>query len=400
MATKTDARTNARTDAERSAPTKGLQTQDLYWIWTLAGAMTLGLGAIVLFTTTVPNTGGRWASAAAAFLLAGACLLSGGLVGFLFGIPRALQNDEEERDDSGRSRYRANTNLEQISDWLTKILVGVGLTQLGALPGWVAGIAERWRDPLGGSALAEVFVLVLLVYFLTCGFLFGYLWTRLFLLGALTRADLGAVLQTFRDQIETQQERDVASFGVVYGHLQPDAEGPPEASEEEVSRAVLEASPTIRAQVFSLAVKARKEGYRNPELRHLVERTIPVFDALVESQGDQGSHTYLGQLAYSLKDQAHPDWEAATRKLDEAIRRRGPWRRHGYVIYEANRAQCRIHLDAAFARNEPSAPDERRRIVEDLRAASTWKITHEWLAQPPFAEWLALNKISEDELAV
>src|SRR5205085_11890184 len=28
-----------------------------------------------------------------------------------------------------------NTNLEQISDWLTKILVGVGLTQFGSLRG-------------------------------------------------------------------------------------------------------------------------------------------------------------------------------------------------------------------------------------------------------------------------
>ncbi len=27
-----------------------------------------------------------------------------------------------------------NTNLEQISDWLTKVLVGVGLTQIGKLP--------------------------------------------------------------------------------------------------------------------------------------------------------------------------------------------------------------------------------------------------------------------------
>ena len=373
-----------------------LEKHDLYWIWTLAIAIGLGLAAIGLFTAALPAPVSRLASAAAAFLLAGACLLLGGLVGFLFGIPRSLQDEESE--EGGRTRYRANTNLEQISDWLTKILVGVGLTQLGAFPEWVSGIAVGWRGPLGGTDLAQLFVLVLIFYFVICGFLFGYLWTRLFLLGALNRADLGALFDRFQHQIETREERDVAAFGVVYGHLQADAEGPPESSEEEIKTAVLGASPTIRAQVFSLAVKTRKDGYRKEGLAHLVERTIPVFEGLVESQGDQVSHTYLAQLAYALKDQAHPDWEGAAARLREAIRVRGPWRRHGYVIYEANLALCRIHLDSAFAREEPSAPDERRRVLEDLRAASTWQVTREWFEREPIQGWIEINKATADEL--
>ncbi len=35
---------------------------------------------------------------------------------------------------SNKVNYRSNTNLEQISDWLTKILVGVGLTQQTFFP--------------------------------------------------------------------------------------------------------------------------------------------------------------------------------------------------------------------------------------------------------------------------
>jgi hypothetical protein len=68
----------------------------------------------------------------------------GSLIGFLFGIPRTLQLEvpiTPKTQDAGKSdgkddsfRQNVNTNLEQISDWLTKILVGVGLTQLDQAP--------------------------------------------------------------------------------------------------------------------------------------------------------------------------------------------------------------------------------------------------------------------------
>jgi hypothetical protein len=76
----------------------------------------------------------------------------GVLLGFLFGIPRTLQQElppsssppapaaspqSPERVFTGANwsyQQTVNTNLEQISDWLTKILVGVGFTQLHQLP--------------------------------------------------------------------------------------------------------------------------------------------------------------------------------------------------------------------------------------------------------------------------
>jgi len=62
----------------------------------------------------------------AALVWAGACLVSGVMVGFLFGIPRTLQSEQagSKADTEGRGRHaqqgyaqRVNTNLEQISDW-------------------------------------------------------------------------------------------------------------------------------------------------------------------------------------------------------------------------------------------------------------------------------------------
>lgn len=50
------------------------------------------------------------------------------LVGFLFGIPKIYQNTSGY-DGKIKTGFLVNTNLEQISDWFTKIIVGIGLVQ-------------------------------------------------------------------------------------------------------------------------------------------------------------------------------------------------------------------------------------------------------------------------------
>jgi hypothetical protein len=104
---------------------------DVGWMVALLIAILLGLIGVL------------WATAAKGLgiLVAGTFLLLGAIIGLLFGIPRALQQEKVIGDSAGSgtssagsgtaSGYRPNTNLEQISDWLTKILVGVGLTQKG-----------------------------------------------------------------------------------------------------------------------------------------------------------------------------------------------------------------------------------------------------------------------------
>ena len=88
-------------------------------------------------------------------MVAGAAFLGGVLVGILFGIPRTLQTDEPPGDSlSSRTHvgYRVNTNLEQISDWLTKILVGIGLVQLPDIALAVGRLADAIADAMGGSS--------------------------------------------------------------------------------------------------------------------------------------------------------------------------------------------------------------------------------------------------------
>lgn len=134
-------------------------------------------------------TWGDWDSLAVAWLVAGGAFVAGGLLGFLFGIPRSLAG---ARDAADAGDYSPNTNLEQISDWLTKILVGVGLVQFTILAQHAGELVEFLGPAFGGKELGETFAGATLVVFSISGFLSFYLVTRISLPGAFAHADRAA----------------------------------------------------------------------------------------------------------------------------------------------------------------------------------------------------------------
>jgi tetratricopeptide (TPR) repeat protein len=154
---------NAHTAENLETTISGLR----YWLF--------GSAVVVAVYAIGSGFGAPYSSFSHAGLNAAWALAVGALTGFLFGIPRTLQREDSQQATNGRSQ-KVNTNLEQISDWLTKILVGVGLTQLQRLP------ESLWRlgnaFPLGESPALG---LALLLNFLIGGFFGGYLLTRLFL---------------------------------------------------------------------------------------------------------------------------------------------------------------------------------------------------------------------------
>lgn len=137
-----------------------------------------------------------------------ACLACGAIIGFLFGIPRVLQqeaqpaappaNNQSEGNHQAAApatyRLQVNTNLEQISDWLTKIIVGVGLIELRNFPGYLDRASSFIGGGLGGGGNAQVLAGSMIIYFAVVGFLAGYLLTRLYLTGAFKRADEKAIV--------------------------------------------------------------------------------------------------------------------------------------------------------------------------------------------------------------
>jgi DNA polymerase III gamma/tau subunit len=105
--------------------------------------------------------------------------------------PDQQQAGQDSRDT--RIGSEVNTNLEQISDWLTKIIVGVTLVELNPviarLEQAATLIAKSLGEPStkGVSDLSLSFGYAIMVYFVTSGFLGSYLLTRLFLQPAFGR---------------------------------------------------------------------------------------------------------------------------------------------------------------------------------------------------------------------
>lgn len=164
----------------------------------------VGAGGMVLFSKFPHDDGENSWLLGAYLLIACASGLLGGFVGFLFGIPKVVQDltgrgiqvgdnsrlvPREGNPVPHSTRYLVNTNLEEVSDWLTKMLVGIGLTQLLTAPGNLWRVCGEFADDLKLDHAAQTGICALVVYFLTIGFLTGYLMTRLYLSGALARAD-------------------------------------------------------------------------------------------------------------------------------------------------------------------------------------------------------------------
>jgi transcription initiation factor TFIIIB Brf1 subunit/transcription initiation factor TFIIB len=75
--------------------------------------------------------------------------------------------------------------MEQISDWLTKLLVGAGLVELKQLPAAIDSAAQYIAPAMASSTLTVGPALVsvaaaVLIYFSVEGFIGGYIFTRVY----------------------------------------------------------------------------------------------------------------------------------------------------------------------------------------------------------------------------
>jgi hypothetical protein len=165
--------------------------------WDAYQALAIILGVVILGIYAWSKGGLKspdFRTFAVCVLIAAAALAAGLFLGFLFGIPKAAG---EPLPQSGtqtqagqvantpnatvtaqaKASLKANTNLVEISDWLTKMIVGVGLYQLSKLPGKLKLLADYFATVGPPSPL----VLAILGYFGIFGFLLGYLWARIYL---------------------------------------------------------------------------------------------------------------------------------------------------------------------------------------------------------------------------
>ncbi len=121
--------------------------------------------------------------------------------GFLFGLPRYSPvlavpvSDSAGPAESSMTAvagaqgaagvYTPSSNLEQVSDWLTKLLLGAGLVQLGRVGRWLGGFIDRLAgaftsgDTAAVPSTAKAIAGSLLAFYSAFGFLFGYIVTTI-----------------------------------------------------------------------------------------------------------------------------------------------------------------------------------------------------------------------------
>ena len=380
-----------------SIPDAGKVIQILAWL------MVGGVGVGLVFAIQAAGLGRFFGAVGVVAAVAGAASACGALVGFVFGIPRSLQGSgggstaaasgsvtgageagaasASQPNSRNDAHYGANTSLEQISDWLTKILVGVGLTQLTQLPGALESYAAYIGAALPGMTGSAVFVGAFTLHLTVCGFLAGYLWTRLKLGEALSKADV-----LTRTEFEREKKSNEVALQLVEQQLH---RGMPPPEAKRLSDAIASADDLYRAHIFELARRERKDGEDRKDPARIA-RTIPIFKALITRNSDKFHQNY-GQLGYALLTSDPPDYDGCEANLTRAIELRGDWGKFGYPLYELSRAFCRI-LRARGTDGKPTRADAGLKllILADLKVLTNVRwgemdstmqaLVHDWAA--------------------
>ena len=152
---------------------------------------TIGITAVLFFALLIffDNENRSFAFFTAAAVV-GAYYISGCALGFLFAIPKSFQttapprvvNDDGSIEQIEEAAYKDNTSLEEISDWLTKIIIGLSLTQFHHIQNMLeeaAGYISSAFQLADTGMNFFVFSYAMIVLFGVAGMVSGYLWTRI-----------------------------------------------------------------------------------------------------------------------------------------------------------------------------------------------------------------------------
>jgi hypothetical protein len=363
------------------------------------------VAALVIYAYALSEDGSE--VLAIGLLTAASAFAVGALLGFLFGIPRSVAataaassvavsgSDDKvaaatETDGSGTGvaaaqHFTTNTNLEQISDWLTKILVGVGLVQIHQVSGAVEDLSRGLAPGLGpqGSSVA----VALLVAFSVVGFISGYLYTRLRLQRDFENAT------NLREVIEERADTETTAIALVQQQLTPGVEKP---GLGELIKALHEATSGVREQAFFLARRQRLEKWSGEgtqlEREEMPGLSAPVFDALIACDPEGNYYRPRAELGFVLLQGKSPDFRAAKAAFDKAIELRPKELIDRTPEYELNRAYCKIEIDGRSAKGEPSPKPLAESVAADLEAVIAYLREVKKEKREGIEKWIEINK--------
>ncbi|WP_413801066.1 hypothetical protein [Streptomyces iranensis] len=290
------------------------------------------------------STASRGASAfASGVFISMASAATGSLFGFLFGIPRSRQRGEKEGFEKEEDReetsgnFGPNTNLEQISDWLTKILVGVGLVQIGNGTDAARRLVKSAGEAMGGTASARPVSASIIVTFVAWGFMVSYILT--YTRGP--RAFHSAYVMAVK-KFKNQSELDAHTIEAAARVLDP-PHGGRVVQQEEINSWAIQATSETRIWIFRVSKQQLDDALRDPTNNgDSISRTTPIFRALTAADAEYPP--YVGYLGIALAMQSDPHFWDAEASLSEAIRLRRKREDAGWLEYEFYRVLCRIEL--------------------------------------------------------
>ncbi len=137
------------------------QPLERYYFRGLAAFISFGFAGMIFFA--VQYTQQFWTIISNSILVSGASLLSGALLGLIFGLPASSKLRETENtsviQNRPKNRYErtilsANSNLTPISDWLSKILIALGVTQTPYLPQRLEQMSNYFAPTFGKGPFA------------------------------------------------------------------------------------------------------------------------------------------------------------------------------------------------------------------------------------------------------
>lgn len=163
------------------------------WLALLALGVPI-LGAIWIISYAFATSGSHWTYLGVGMATALAAFLIGCLVGFLFGIPKVVSSGQA-RLSSGSDAYTPSSNLAEVSDWLTKLLLGAGLVQLTRLGAPIGHLIDTVAAGLtaatatsGPTPAAKVMAGAILIGYVAIGVLDSYVVTTVWYQNRLGRS--------------------------------------------------------------------------------------------------------------------------------------------------------------------------------------------------------------------
>ena len=236
----------------------------------------LGLVGLIGFAASVPLFGSRLLFIG--LLLAVATFVSGSFIGTLFGMPR--RNNAEDSTNA----YTLNNSLVEIADWLTKIIVGLGLVNLKQLPAELMSIGEFVNRSIGGKGLGvNVFVNSIVVYFGVLGIYIGYNYMRLVLSQKYKKAD-DAMQEIIKILNSTINELDSTKEVVV---------------QKELETKDLKIENQIKDEQKKILVNAFNEATLTPDNIHPLTENTGIFKSAVNPA--QNTRDYIDKMLATAK---------------------------------------------------------------------------------------------------